>query len=70
MKSFGWNFHFFGDLNDGEMGELLELMKSLLNFSLCPTVEDRREWILDKNGGFTCKSRVSTNREIWMLNWY
>lgn len=33
-NSFYWNLHFFRDLNDGEVEELLEMMEFLAYFSL------------------------------------
>ena len=59
-----WNFNFFRDLNDREVEELLEMLECLASFRLCYSIEDRREWLPDKNGGFSCKSCFSNLREL------
>ena len=46
------------------MEELLDLMDCLTSFRLCYSLEDRREWMLDKNGEFPCKSCFNSLREL------
>ena len=56
-----WNFHFSRNLLDREIIQLPELLGRLEGRQLCDCVEDKRTWLADSSGIFTCKSAF-----VWM----
>ena len=56
-----WNLHFSRGLLDREIDQLIQLLQILETIKVSPAVEDRREWIVDSSGIFSCKSAF-----IWM----
>ena len=75
-----WNLHFSRGLMDREIEKLLELLQILETKKVSRSVEDRRQWIADSSGVFSCKSAFSWMRKdhslpinlhaktIWKLN--
>ena len=51
-----WNFHFSHNLVDREIVQLQDLLQSLKGRNLCNSMEDRRIWLADFSGIFSCKS--------------
>ena len=56
-----WNLHFTRNLLDREIDQFIALLQLLETKRVCSTVEDRREWIVESSGVFSCKSAF-----IWM----
>ena len=52
----GWDFKFFRGLNERECSEFASLMVILESFSLRLFIPDRRIWIANPFGVFSCKS--------------
>lgn len=52
----GWNFKFFRNLNDRGSIDLSALLSLLDGFSLSSFIPDRRIWIANSSGVFSCKS--------------
>ena len=46
---------------DREIDQLLQLLQLLETKRLCSSAKDRRDWIVDSSGVFSCKSAF-----IWM----
>ncbi|PON98757.1 hypothetical protein TorRG33x02_053720, partial [Trema orientale] len=51
-----WNFHFRRNLNDKEVSQLLDLISRLESVRISSNVKDRRIWMEDSSGVFSCKS--------------
>ena len=54
-NSLSWDFHFFRNLTDLKSNEMESLLTLLDSVHLC-TFSDKRIWILDSIGSFSCKS--------------
>ena len=75
-----WNLHFSQGLRDREIEQLIELLQFLETKRMSTSVEDRRDWIVDSSGLFSCKSAFIWVRKddslpvnlhakiIWKLN--
>ena len=50
-----WNLHFSRNFDDREISQLQILLK-LERVRICNSIEDRREWLVDSSGTFSCKS--------------
>ena len=57
-----WNFHFSRNLLDREILQLQELLQRLHGRHLSNTLEDRRIWLADSSGIFSCKSAFACLR--------
>ena len=51
-----WNLHFSRNLLDREIIQLQDLLQSLEGRQLCNSLEDKRIWLADSSGLFSCKS--------------
>ena len=60
--STSWNFHFPRNLLDREITKLQGLLHSLEKIRLCSTVEDRRVWLANSSGIFSCKTAFASLR--------
>ena len=60
--STSWNFYFSCNLLDREIFLLQELLESLERKRLCTGVQDRRDWLANSSGIFSCKSAFASLR--------
>ena len=58
-----WNFHFSRSLSDREIHQLQDLLQRLEGRHLCNSLEDRRVWLADSSGLFSCKSAFTWLRK-------
>ncbi|PON86224.1 hypothetical protein TorRG33x02_179430, partial [Trema orientale] len=56
LSASGWNFHFIRGISERKLDDMVELLKCVTNVNLSVPLEDRREWLPAKNGGFSFKS--------------
>ncbi|KAM2004953.1 hypothetical protein FF1_000090 [Malus domestica] len=59
LQSVSWNFDFRRNLRDSEIEEVAGLLQKVEAVRLCLSRADRRRWILEGSGQFTCKSYFS-----------
>ena len=58
-----WNFHFSRNLLDREISQWQHLLQRLEGRHLCNSLEDKRIWMEDTSGIFTCKSAFAWFRK-------